>query len=339
MSFMNEKRITFLTYLLAIILLFLVASNFIKTDYMLTAPGAALQLEEIITVEKGSKDAEGGLYLTAVSSREASLFNFLYVKIFQPRGIELTPKELTLPPDISMEKYIEIMEDMMFESQMFAKVVALREVGYEPHITGHGAEIIEIMEESKAEEVLKPGDIIIEIGGEEIGLAAEAVQQIRKHDVGEKVDMTVKRDGEKKELEVETIELKDSPNKASVGIYIATYNREYSFPIEVDMATENIIGPSAGTMFALEIVNQLTEGDLTKGYKIAGTGTISLEGEVGVISGVDKKVMAAEAKGISYFLAPAENYDKAVEAATKLEVVKIKTFDDALNFLEGLNEK
>jgi hypothetical protein len=70
----------------------------------------------------------------------------------------------------------------------------------------------------------------------------------------------------------------------------------------VRIRADHIGGPSAGLMFALEILNQLTPEDLTRGLKIAGTGTLSAEGEVGQIGGVEQKVMAADREGADLFI-------------------------------------
>ncbi len=47
-------------------------------------------------------------------------------------------------------------------------------------------------------------------------------------------------------------------------------------------------------MFALGIYNAVSTTDITRGHKIAGTGTISTDGKVGAVSGVKYKVLAAE---------------------------------------------
>ena len=43
----------------------------------------------------------------------------------------------------------------------------------------------------------------------------------------------------------------------------------------------DIGGPSAGLMFTLGIIDKLTDGDLTGGTFVAGTGTIDPDGDVG----------------------------------------------------------
>ena len=110
-------------------------------------------------------------------------------------------------------------------------------------------------------------------------------------------------------------------------------------------------------MFTLEI-NQLMDEDLTKGYNVAGTGTMQETGEVGRIGGIDLKVIAADEADIEIFFAPDDelpeevlknnpslrsNYLEAKEVAekigTKMKIVPVKTVDDALAYLEEMEAK
>jgi PDZ domain-containing protein len=77
---------------------------------------------------------------------------------------------------------------------------------------------------------------------------------------------------------------------------------------------------------------------LTGGRKIAGTGTINLDGSVGPIGGVEQKVAAAEAAGAEYFLSPVQNYDDARAAAQHIKVVSIATAEQAIAFLRSLSQ-
>jgi len=96
-------------------------------------------------------------------------------------------------------------------------------------------------------------------------------------------------------------------------------------------------GPSAGLMFTLTVYNLVTPKDLTGGRKIAGTGTIDMDGTVGPIGGVEQKVAAAEAAGAEYFLSPVENYENARAVARHIQVVKIATVEQAVEFLHSLS--
>ena len=68
----------------------------------------------------------------------------------------------------------------------------------------------------------------------------------------------------------------------------------YQFPVEVTVGVDPAIGgPSAGLMFSLGIYDTLTEGSMTGGEVVAGTGTIGPDGAVGPIGGIDQKIAGA----------------------------------------------
>jgi PDZ domain-containing protein len=113
-------------------------------------------------------------------------------------------------------------------------------------------------------------------------------------------------------------------------------NYELDAPADAAFDTGEIAGPSAGLMMSLSLYDSLTADDLTHGRSIAGTGTISCDGEVGSIGGIEQKVAAAEAKGADIFLAPAGNAPDARGIAEDIRVVAVGTFDDALSYLGGL---
>ncbi len=122
-----------------------------------------------------------------------------------------------------------------------------------------------------------------------------------------------------------------------LGIQIAPAGFTFKPPFPISIETNKISGgPSAGLMFTLAIYNSLTPVDLTGGRRIAGTGTINLDGSVGPIGGVKQKIFAAEAVGATYFLCPVENYADAVSVAKKIKVIKIATVEQALKFLRNL---
>ena len=109
------------------------------------------------------------------------------------------------------------------------------------------------------------------------------------------------------------------------------------YPFTVDIALEDIGGPSAGLMFALGIVDKLTPGALTDGQHIAGTGTISPDGQVGAIGGIQQKLAGAREDGASVFLTPKDNCAQAVPALPDgLRLVRVDTLATALAALETL---
>jgi len=98
-------------------------------------------------------------------------------------------------------------------------------------------------------------------------------------------------------------------------------------------------GSSGGLMIALNIYNSLISEDITKGRKIAGTGTIEVDGTVGAIDGVKYKLIGAVNNGMEIVLVPKENYEEAMKVKEEynfdIEIVSVNTFDDALNYLQN----
>ena len=88
--------------------------------------------------------------------------------------------------------------------------------------------------------------------------------------------------------------------------------------------------------------NQLTKKDLTKGYTIAGTGTIEEDGSIGQIGGIEHKILGAVAAKADYFLSPAgDNYKDAKKyikkKKLKIKLIKVNNIQDAISILEGLD--
>jgi PDZ domain-containing protein len=95
---------------------------------------------------------------------------------------------------------------------------------------------------------------------------------------------------------------------------------------------------------------------LTKGYRIAGTGTLDTSGNVCSIGGIRQKIVAADREKADIFFAPADRKkgecnlsadvpnasdaaDQAQKIGTKMKVVPVATMEEAVHYLETLNPK
>ena len=97
---------------------------------------------------------------------------------------------------------------------------------------------------------------------------------------------------------------------------------------------------AGGMMFALGVMDRLDPEGLTGGHRIAGTGTIDPEGNVGGVSGVQQKMISAKREGAEYFLVAAESCDQTFDSPVtgQIEVVKVETLKDAVAALENIRE-
>ncbi|MFS8652328.1 MAG: SepM family pheromone-processing serine protease [Caldibacillus sp.] len=338
-----KKRIKRLSTALIIAIVITLIGN-IPLPYYVSRPGMAMELSDVIEVENGS-EANGEFMLTTIRLGKANIFSYFMTK-FHPYYL-LEPEEAVRPENESDEEYRVRQLYMMETSQENALQVAFAKAGNPYEVQYNGIYVLAILEDGPAEGILQPGDRIIAVDDRMMQRADEFTNYVQTHREGETIELTLIRDGEVRKEKV-TLQMIPEIGKPGIGISLVE-DKEVTTDPQVEIDTEDIGGPSAGLMFALEIYNQLVEEDITKGYRIAGTGTISPEGEVGPIGGIRQKVVAAAEAGAEIFFAPNENgragsdYELAVETARNINsdmiIVPVDTFDEALAYLQSLEEK
>ena len=94
-------------------------------------------------------------------------------------------------------------------------------------------------------------------------------------------------------------------------------------------------GPSGGMIFAIGVIELLTEKDLLRGRHIAGTGTISTDGKVGAIGGINEKIRAAQKAGATLFLAPSGNSSEIAHTPSGIRVVIVSSLNEAVAALSN----
>ncbi|WP_245808806.1 SepM family pheromone-processing serine protease [Shouchella patagoniensis] len=316
-----------------------------ELPYYYSQPGIAQTLEGMIDVEEGYKDDTGSFMLTTIRSAKATPILAFWSVFSEFRSLYPAPE------DLSDDEYDERQRILMNNSQENAKIAAYQAAGIgEVDIEYNGVYITDTIDGMSADNVIKAGDLITQVDGEDVRTEEELLQKLSGFDDGEEVQLTVDYNGE---IRTEILVFTEFPEEANVsqgrvgvGIVGPVTNRTASFDPEVTITAGAIGGPSAGLMFSLEIYSQLLEIDLTKGYEIAGTGTIDEQGNVGPIGGANQKVVAANREGADFFLVPNQkgavgsNYEEAKEAAesinTSMEIIPIDTIDEALEFLISL---
>lgn len=116
---------------------------------------------------------------------------------------------------------------------------------------------------------------------------------------------------------------------------IVPENAEETIAIQAN----EIGGPSAGLVFALQTIDLLTEGDLTRSLRIAATGTIDGQGGIGAIGGVKQKTVSVSQDGADLFLVPKGNEEQAKRTAKRLEsdtvIIGVSTLGDAVRAIES----
>ncbi|WP_413319242.1 S16 family serine protease [Agrococcus sp. 1P02AA] len=238
----------------------------------------------------------------------------------------IIPMDAAFPDDVSVEESNEAGRIEMQNSQQAAVAAALLHEGLE---IVSDVRVAGVIPDAPAVGILEEDDRILRVNGETAYDVASIRQAIAAVDGPATFD--IERDGEP--LTVEVTPLVEGEQRL-VGIYPSN---EFTFPFDVEIQLPNVGGPSAGMMFALGIVDELTPGAMTAGTRWAGTGTISALGDVGPIGGIVQKLHGAVDAGATHFLAPVENCGEvAGRVPPGLTVFAVDTLDDAIAAIEAV---
>lgn len=250
---------------------------------------------------------------------------------------EILSEQDVYPQSMTSKEIQTIGVQQMDQSQLAAQSVALTHLGYKVDITW---EVVDIPKKSPAYGTLKRGDILESISAAQIPstriTTLESLKSaLRKIPAHTDIQLGVRRKG--KDVEVKFPTMQSNRFKGSqLGVLLSS---KVKLPLEIKFHLQDVGGPSAGTMFALGIVEQLTAEKITSKHPVAGTGTIDLDGKVGPISGIAQKMAGARQDGAEYFLAPRSNCkDTTGNIPTGLKVTPVSSFSEALAALKKIKE-
>lgn len=302
----------------------------VELPYLAYSPGPiADAADSVVAEEVDLYPPEGELLMLTILQQDVNVFE-AFIAGVDPT-IDLIRKQAVRREGESDQEYRNRMLEQMSDSSSKAVIVALEYLGYEML----KVVVNNVSENVPAVEKIEPDDVIRSVNGREIKSVEDIVQILEGYVPGDSITLTVAREGVTRELEVELAEREDEPGEPMIGVTLEAIIEPPPFPI--DIRAGDVGGPSAGLMHTLAIIDSLTEGDLTNGRVIAGTGTIDFGGTVGSIGGIRQKVVAAEAAGADYLLVPEGNYETALTAEREtIKLVPVATLDDAISFLEGL---
>lgn len=330
--------------LVGLVIVLVIAANVVPVPYVILGPGPATNVlgtaqidgktTPLITVSgHPTYPATGALDFTTVlvtggPGRKVVPAQLLVAYL---RGEEIYSVDDLYPPNSTAEQVKSEAQAEMTDSQQEATAVALRALGVP--VTSHVV-VGAVADGAPAAGVLKVGDRIEKIGGVPVHDIAGLRAEMLKVTAGSPASMVLLRGSATLDVSVPTA--KGSAGRAVVGIIPAL---TFTFPFTVKIDAGNVGGPSAGMMFSLGIYDVLTDGSLTGGKRIAGTGTISDDGSVGPIGGIAQKMVGAKQSGAQFFLAPADNCDEVRgHVPDAMTVVKVATFADALSAVTAIGK-
>ena len=314
-------------------------SVLVPVPYVILGPGPTLNTlgkdsagRPLITISGHAVyPVNGHLNLVTVSYQgcQGNRFN-----IFTALVAWLNPHEAVVPeseicPAGQTQKQTQEQDTQeMTSSQQTATAAALTQL-HIPYTT-----VVVVMQPERgfpAYGVLKAGDVITAVDGQPVTGQASLTKLISAHPAGGTLTLTITRDGQSHQVQVGT---RQSGGHPVMGV---TIEEQYKFPFQVTISVGDIGGPSAGMMFALGIIDKLTQMSLTAGRFIAGTGEIEASGKVDPIGGIQQKMIGARNAGATIFLTPAANCaDTKGAVPAGLRLVKVSTLNQAVTYLEAI---
>ncbi len=281
----------------------------------------------LVTIEGATTYAPSGqLRLTTVAVARSSSTPFSLGPVVRAW---LDPESAVYPDIPQSQDDSEAVQQEWLTSQEMATVAALGELGIAIPAT---IRVAEFSEGSLAKDRLMVDDVIVSANGEEVLTLSDLSSALATLTPGDEVTIVVMRAGDQVSVTFPTIG--DEDGMARMGVWI---DPTFAMPYTVDVAIDHVGGPSAGLIFTLAIVDLLTPQDELAGAKVAGTGTISLSGDVGPIGGIALKMIGARNSQVDWFLAPASNCPEVVgHIPDGLRVVSVANLSDAYDAIVAI---
>jgi Lon-like protease len=333
--------VSILTTVLVVLAVVALILQILPANYYLLMPGEALQVEPMIKIPGyPQRSHQGSLYLTDVTVYKVDhVLEELYGRV-NPEA-DLEPAQ-AVAGGLSFKQYLQYNAQLMNDSTKKAEVAALTVArGYHIHFLAGGPEVTLLAPGFPAERVLRQQDIIRSVDGHRVRTANQLSPLIRRKRPGSVVHLTVLRHGRTLHFNIRTIATKnDVPDKhgKTALIGVAVQDQLAPLPVKISIRHGSIVGPSAGLMYTLGIVQRLEHRDITHGCKVAGTGTMDYNGGVGPIGGAKQKIIAARGVGAKIFLVPnvPDNVNPARSARGSVTVVPVTSLRQALKYLNRL---
>lgn len=229
--------------------------------------------------------------------------------------------------DVTAEQMQSASQAMMDSSHMTAANAAMEELGWDLPAT---VTVVDAVPGTHAVGKVQEGDQILSVTTpdhleHQVDQAGTIFALMTQQPPNTDLAVKILRKGQEETVTITSVESPDGEG-SKLGIFL---DIDIEMPVDVEFALGDIGGPSAGMMFALAMIDRLTEGDLTGGKTIAGTGAMSYDGRVEPIGGLPQKMVGAQRDGADFFLAPAQNCDAITSVPDGLKVFRVSTLSEA----------
>lgn len=360
LGFKNSKLIKKIIYIsLIFIYLTLLLLPIIKVNKEIMTPGGFISnvstnknKDSYASVHINSTNSKGEIYAVGVRTyKRVSVFEYLISKFSNDLAVD------NYIPGTSISKEEEYIygvrsKDISINNALIVAYTEANKVDSNISIAYEYEGVLVALKSKTSNNNLKVDDVITHVNNLKITSQTDFISKLETINGEESFVVTVNRKVNEK---VESLDisvkkqLNKDTNKYVLGIYTFDYfkiDEENTFPSFEINKDYNSIGGSGGTILTLAIYNALTSIDITNGKKIMGTGTMEIWEENGIIinksgeiGGIEQKIVTASLYNIDIFFVDAKDYNAAINKANEIDakfaVIKVDTFTDLLDYLNG----
>jgi len=311
------KKYWYLVTIFLILDVFLLIIGVFKSDKEITTPGGISPVNSLISVDNDFF-LEGSFNTVYVISYDyvTELGSFLVNGLDKTSEVSTANKtfDLTLA---EIQKSGEIQKNQSISTSIIVAYEAAIKNGFDFNIDYDFKGFI-IYTYQIEQDSLRIGDIIYAVKHQETTVSntdgrVNLGNAINSITVGDTIYYT--RDGINKEYVVNKEIKYDNMNMFyAYSHYVVNYETLYP---KITLHSSNSLGPSGGFLQTLATYCYITKNDLTNGLKIAGTGTISINGSIGPIGGISQKITGSIRNKVDVFLCPSCHYEEALETYNK----------------------
>jgi len=305
--------------------LLILAGALVPLPAFIELPGTAAGIPACVAIDgRAGARVNGDYMFTTVSQRDATPFGLLLAAVMADQKVIA---RRVLLGDVRRDRFFQRQRQVFLDATERAIIVALEAAGLPVEVRGSGVAVVDVVPGSPAEGVLHAGDVITRVNGEPVRTDSALVEAVGATD---RLRLEIQRGGRTASATVQPrIQEVDGRRRPVIGVRITTHEPQVELPLSIDVASGEVGGPSAGLMMSLAVYDLVDDTDLAAGRRIAGTGTLDIDGRVGPIDNVELKVPAALRSGAQVFLVPARQVEtarSAVPAGSDLRVIGVDTF-------------
>lgn len=322
-----------------------------RIDYQITAPGGITEVESLIEIDYPVDESKGSISSTyVVSFRKPSLFQFIISDFSKYNKVIILPEYYAHYTD-QENREISYLQKMTSVDAAVIVAYKLAEQNNSDILFDDNSTYKVVLVTGKAKEMTNYDEVAL--GSEFISMLGD--NNVEVEDYEDLSDYMM--DGQEYLF---TFEFEDLAYQVNLTKEDVVNNNimlnQYTLVDDTNIFPKfrenesNIGGPSGGLLQTLSIYNMLVKEDITRGLKIAGTGTIRVDGSVGYVGGIKQKIATAYFNKVDLFFIPniderygSHNYLEALAACEEFGIdpegwlIPVHFASEAIAYLEGLD--